>query len=321
MEMCVNGAKALIDKQVRENQISVFGVAFSSYYKSYCWTNESIAEYLKLANFDSKNTALSVLASGDHVFNLITEGITNIDTFDSNHLTEYFALGFKRAMILKYNYQEFLNNMRILCSCDTNIETITDFLYDLLPYMDKRMQIFWKQILDYNYKLQKKNRTSLNLLYILCVNIGYVGYTECNNYLRDEESYNKLKNNLSRANISFKAANAANLHTEFNNKYDFILLSNILDYFFKLWGNKWGYDALSVYEEQLQTICNDDAVIFLQYILYMAQENPTLFGESDIKIEGLKNEEVIRLANDYCGMPTGIILKRVKKDDNYGKMC
>jgi len=313
MEKCIEGAKAIIEKQVREKEISVFGVAFSSYYKTYCWTNELIAEYLKLADLSEKDNALSVLASGDHAFNLITEGITNIDTFDSNKLTEYFALGFKRAMILKYNYPEFLQNMRILCNSKTDINTISDILYGLLPYMDIRIRKYWETILDYNYKLQKENGSNLNLLYLLCVNIGHLGYKECNNYLKDEKSYNKLRNRLASANITFKNANANNLHNEFKGEYDIILLSNILDYFFKYWGNNWEYDKLLSYEKQLENICKNDAIIFLHYNLYMAQINPTTFGESNIKIEDLKNEEVLRLGHDHGGVPTGIVLKRIKK--------
>ena len=155
--------------------------------------------------------------------------------------------------------------------------------------------------------------SSFFVLYLLCVNIGHLGYKECNNYLKDEKSYNKLRNRLASANITFKNANANNLHNEFKGEYDIILLSNILDYFFKYWGNNWEYDKLLSYEKQLENICKNDAIIFLHYNLYMAQINPTTFGESNIKIEDLKNEEVLRLGHDHGGVPTGIVLKRIKK--------
>ena len=65
----------------------------TSYSKVYLWTNENIDAYLNIVDISSKENALSVLASGDQTFNLITKGIMNIDTFDTNKLTEYFALG------------------------------------------------------------------------------------------------------------------------------------------------------------------------------------------------------------------------------------
>ena len=83
----------------------------SKYSKIYFWTNENVDAYLNLVTFEGKDSALSVLASGDQLFNLICKGIINIDTFDSNKLTEYFAFGLKRAAILKYSYQDYIKYM------------------------------------------------------------------------------------------------------------------------------------------------------------------------------------------------------------------
>ena len=69
-------------------------------------------------DFKDKKKALSVLASGDHVFNLIYYGILNIDTFDTNRLTEYYALGLKRAALLAFTYEEYLLfNQKLICLC------------------------------------------------------------------------------------------------------------------------------------------------------------------------------------------------------------
>lgn len=101
MEKCVEGAKRLISKQVHDNRVSLFGISFSEYHKSYYWTNENIKGYLDKVDFEGKDNALAVLASGDHIFNLVEKGISNIDTFDTNKLTEYYALGFKKSNDIK----------------------------------------------------------------------------------------------------------------------------------------------------------------------------------------------------------------------------
>lgn len=48
--------------------------------------------------------------------------------------------------------------------------------------------------------------------------------------------YEEFKNRLMLANITFKEANAYRLEAKFGSTYDFVLLSNILDYFDKYFG-------------------------------------------------------------------------------------
>lgn len=80
-------------KELIENYIKYHN-AFSN--RVYSYTNENIKSYLNNFDFNGKSSALSVLSSGDQVFNLIHNGITNIDTFDSNYLTEFYSLGIKK---------------------------------------------------------------------------------------------------------------------------------------------------------------------------------------------------------------------------------
>ena len=87
MEKAVKSTKDMILRQVKNNKCSFIGEPFTKYQKVYFSTNENINEYIKFINQNSKD-ALTVLSSGDHVFNLIKEDILNIDTFDTNSLTE-----------------------------------------------------------------------------------------------------------------------------------------------------------------------------------------------------------------------------------------
>ena len=55
-------------------------------------------------------------------------------------------------------------------------------------------------------------------------------YIECNDYLKNETSYNKLKENLLKTKFNFYNIDIINDTIPNNTKYDFIYLSNILDF-------------------------------------------------------------------------------------------
>ena len=317
MNKAIKGAKKLIEQQVYENRISVFGNKFSEYQKAYFWTNENINGYLNLVNLKDKNSALSVMSSGDHTFNLITNNIFNIDTFDTNKLTEYYVLGLKRAMICKYNYEEFIATNIILTARFSPIDEITTIIRDLLPFMDEKYRKFWEYIVEYNYTLQKRSNTNLNLMYMLYIAVSPVkGIKKYNNYLSNRDNYNLLKNNIEKANVTFKWADAINLDKEFaGKKYDLILLSNILDYFNEKWGEKWPYEKLESYVNSLENITNQDGLIFLHWIYLYATstiERNSVILKSGITAIELK-EEILRVP--IPGKTTaydGMILKRFK---------
>jgi len=264
MENSIRGAKGLIDKQILDRRIENFGIPFSEYQKVYFSTNENINGYLNLVDFNNKYNALSVMSSGDHIFNLITNNILNIDTFDTNKLTEYYVLGLKRALVLKYNYKEYLEAFSILIDEDSNRKNVNELIYDLLPFMETKYKNYWKELIDYNYKEQKLDNTNLNLIKMLFINT--IDVSHLNNYLLSENNYNKLKENIIKTNISFKCVDAVNLSSEFNRKYDFILLSNILDYFYKFYGMNWRIDKLEEYTNELHNLSKDNGTIFVNYI-------------------------------------------------------
>ena len=316
MEKCIEETKKLIDTQVNNGKISVTGHAFSGYQKVYFSTNENINAYLKLVNFSKKNNALSVLASGDHTFNLITKGILEIDTFDTNKLTEYYVLGLKRALIIKHDYKTYNDILSLLTNPETSNEVISSIIYDLLPLMDYKYRIFWNEIVDYNNKLQKNNDIKLNLIELLFINIEDV--MTYNNYLMCEENYNKLKDNLKNSNITFNNVNAADLSKTYNDKYDFILLSNILDYFYKEYGSKWDITKLNEYVYKLDKLLKKDGVIFLNYLYFYYSENNTrtfsLIKQSNINKNDLDENnylvEKIETAGHKYG--DGMILQKKK---------
>ena len=247
----------------------------------------------------------------------------NIDTFDTNCLTEYFALGLKRAMILKYSYNDFKKNMGKLYKFNNiGIEETYSIIRGLYPFMEHNHKTFWEALINYDYKLRKDNGSWHNLIELLLLTGSENKSLFYNNYLANEENYNLLRSRLINANITFKCANAKNLEKDFDNdKYDLILLSNILDYFMYIFCDLWGYDHLQKYEEKLKSLCKDDAIIFLKYAFFYKLRGEVrqpsysnrVFRDSAFKLSDLTDEEIFEISKPYTKAKDAIVLQRVKK--------
>ena len=303
-------AKEMIENQVNQKRITNVFEPFSKYSKGYLWTNENIKEYINKKYISEYNSALSVTGSGDHLFNLILNNVLNIDTFDTNTLTEYNVLGLKKALIEKFKYNDFLTICELIANNMLTLEETTYLIKDLLPLMDKKYRKYWQNISEYNYQLQKNNDECLDLFAMLFININEKNnFIRRNSYLMGKDNYDKFKENMMRANINFYCTNAINILDTFpNQKYDVILLSNILDYI----TINWNYEQLRKFEDELLFITNNNGKIFLAYLLnYYNKNNKNIFRRADIKKEELINEIIIELKEkDYKHNDAVILIRK-----------
>jgi len=113
MEKCLEAAKKLIENQVINN-IPNFGINFTEYSKCFGWSNENISAYLDLVPFYDKTSALSVLASGDQLFNLKIELFMNKNNLEKVKLLEekQKVLITKNKKII-YKIKEYEQNLEI----------------------------------------------------------------------------------------------------------------------------------------------------------------------------------------------------------------
>ena len=195
----------------------------------YAFTNENIKAYLE--GITGKNV-LSICSSGDQYLNLIGNNFEDIDLIDINPLTEYYTLGIKQALILGFSYEEYIKVITLLFKRNMDKQLEKEVLTYLLNFMTPKYQLFWKEVFNYYFKLQEKYQREISLLQILTQDY-YFDLDEIkffNHYLESKESYEKTKNNLLKVNSNFILGNILNY--ESRKKYDLIICSNILEYFY-----------------------------------------------------------------------------------------
>lgn len=204
-------------------------IDYQRYSKCYAFTNEKLKDLTERIDKSKLDNALCVLSSGDHAFNLIYHGITNIDTFDTNRLTEYYALGFKKMALQTLSYEQFLDFFYNNSPENRAIEKY------IISCLSENYKNFWEGYNECLLDNPEKQQTSLQMY---LTNRGranifnLLGYFEddvpkYNNYLSSEEDYKRLQRNLSTARINFKEIDIKAICRQ-KQKYDLIMLSNIL---------------------------------------------------------------------------------------------
>lgn len=203
---------------------------FSRFDRSYFSTSENIKAYLDNVSFN-KGKALSVLASGDQVFNLICKGVNDIDTFDINELA-YFTFYLRRALMLRFPSKgAFVNAQQdFLSNSSTSFQNIYSSLPSLREFIPADVYLYFEELLKFNIF---KNRGFSSLFYKLYRGCGS-NYDKFNLYMQDKEAFKKLVDGVAKAKISFIPGDIRVIRDRLDKTYDIMLFSNIVDYNFLL---------------------------------------------------------------------------------------
>ena len=301
MNQIIDETKSFLKKQINNNKSLL---SYKKISKVYAFTNENIYGYMTQLDFKNKENALCVMASGDHPFNLSLYGIKTIDTFDINALTEYYALGIKRSAILAFDYLNYVTFMNKLLDKSLSLNDFNDLINLITPYMEKKHIVFWKSLIDYYRILQKESNTKTNLLHLLLLDANKLDGYMVNSYLKTENNYNTLRNNLGKANINFKQCEFNNIENTFKDKYDFIILSNILDYLHLSLGQGWDYSQLLEIEKKLTNLLKQDGIVALNYIFNYfnaakCEYKKNIINFSNITHNDLTTEKIITFQNVF----------------------
>ena len=180
---------------------------FSDYMPVYEYTTEDIAN--SIGNYTSNDRILTVLSSGDHVFDYILRGAENIEAFDLNVITNYYYK-LKRAIIEKLSYDEFIKESGHLLLY--GLEHLEELNLDYETYE------FWTF-----YKLyQDKDKYERAL-----IKTFPVGSKRYNLYF-NKDSYKRLSEILrSGITIPFHHSDTLNLHKSITGEFSEINLSSI----------------------------------------------------------------------------------------------
>lgn len=281
MDTIIDKTKDLIRKQAEHSVSSSYGLKFDECCKVYAFTNERIAAMLEFIKICNNSTAVVTTSSGDHAFNLINAGVYDIDTFDINLISDYYALGLKRAMILKYSYYEFLEITKIFREKYYSYEEITQIVVDLLPYMDNQYRKFWGEIVTYYYNIYKNKKAciGMNLFYML---LRFSRSTEIlSNYLKNEEEYNRLKQRISRANITFRQMDINDLSPLSNKEYNIMMFSNVLSHLKSTNPIKTEV-GFNQFVDGAKDLLAENGVIFLNYF-FNSSNNSYNFSRPDMQ--------------------------------------
>lgn len=186
---------------------------FDKYDKVYIFTTENL-EYLdKLKG----KKVLTVTGSFDQTLNLVYEGSKEIDNYDVNILTAFYA-GLKYASMCALEYEEYLNFF-------TGKESFKKETYKKIrPYLSKVHQEYY----DFIYKIFKGEENKIVSSKLFYLETSKVQAINSNPYLKTKQAYDKTKQRLKDVKINFLEKNLLNLDEE--KKYDLILTSNIEAY-------------------------------------------------------------------------------------------
>lgn len=192
------------------------GVRFRKYSEGFLGTTEYIGYYLAKEQY-KKDKALTVLSSGDHIFNLAFNDVKEIDAFDINRL-QYFVYHLRKAMIECLSYEEFIDGNA--CFFSVYLDEVGKMLEKVKKHLSEDVYEYYRKIFDFARKCGR-----LENLY----NSGF-NVIKKNAYLENEDAYLSLKEKLKDIKVNLYFGNATDITDNLSGGYNIILLSNISDY-------------------------------------------------------------------------------------------
>lgn len=232
--------------------------AFHDHAPVYLFTNENIYGTLKTAGDISNKKILTVGASGDHVFESYLLGARDVHTFDINS-SQKNVIELKNHMIRELSYADFMDfffsrknffNQKILTPIKSK------FSDDLQAFLKKCTIGDIRK--NFKYRAAHTSEYDINKLQYIASKSNFntvrdrlpehIPFKHCDIStvrIAMQENVRKYGTHyLEHANIPFEQS-GPELHADFTEQYDLILLSNIFSYLYS--------DSYNIEEKLTQT--------------------------------------------------------------------
>ena len=266
IEQDIEKAKSIINEQ--NKFIPNYGILD----KIEPFATKNIKEILTKYNLKGKKI-LTLLSSGDQIIDMCLNGANNITSFDINHLTKYYYNLKKAALLSNITREQFLE---YFCYYHypyyngINKQSFHPEMFEkICQYLDEESYKFWSSLYDEYNHLQIRNGKSL----FLGNELHYKILTNTIDYLNNDTNFYKTKERVKDLNFSFINEDARNLPNISIEHYDFIYLSNIIEYLLKTYlcsinENQNQLDKLQELKDLLITytnLLNKDGILIANY--------------------------------------------------------
>lgn len=226
-------------------------LSFDNNSKAYLRTTENINGYYDRLIFKDKKV-LTVIGSGDHIFEAILRGAKEVEGFDisENAILLYYL---KEAAIKTMSFEEYMNFFYVENKCFTKegYNKLRSKLNEItLPYWDKVFNQEVKEPLEYI----KEMLVSKPAFYMV-PSVASLKLSALSSYL-EEENYYKLQSKINDTKISIHLRDVKEVD-KVKSSYDYIILSNIFEY----QDTEEFKELIDKYKEHL----NDDGLIIVGY--------------------------------------------------------
>lgn len=231
--------------------------------KIYPFTTENLKGELEPFDLTGKDV-LTVMGSGDQVFEHFLKGAKNIDVFDLNPLTEpyyYLKLAAFLRKVPREEFFSFLSAKSLILQNKINKQVLNQETYQRIqPFLQGDYQKFW------NYLFETYTRSEIRRLDGLFTSdeMKYQDLEQMLNY-SEEEQYQRLLDNVSNLSINFLNLSIQELPYKLNKKYDFINLSNIIRYADDMWKEN-SIEEFKKITDNLIPFLNEDGILIVGYL-------------------------------------------------------
>ena len=230
-----------------------FSNFFGDYGRIYNMTTENIYGFLKKYDLKGKSV-LSVGGSGDQRLNAYLLGASSVKCFDKNPFVKYH-MELKDNAIKRLSYEEFLKffgmegnfySKRSLFESDLFYKVIDGLSTDAYDFFN----LIYSEFMPKDIYFQCADKATLEKM---------------NGYFNEEE-FNRLKEIIKDKDVDFFDSDITMLPKLLkDNKFDFILLSNISDYIHNIYGE----NPIKQYRDLIERLTENLNMFGLMQVAYI----------------------------------------------------